>query len=314
MRWVWARIAWLCLAVTTGFCAAVSRSTPPPPIAPSPIAFFRQLLNTNSEGRRLALHQRSETQRELIQAKLEEYEGLPTVERERRLRATEFRYYLRPLLTAPATNRAVQLAQVPPELREPIGERLARWDALPEGTRQNLQAYDHAVAWLARFHVANRASSGAPPPAPPPPIGTQLELELTRWQALPETQRDQLCRQFEEFLKMPNPKWERTLGDLSPAERLQMEETLQAFARMAPAQRQISIRSFRKFASMSAAERTDFLRSADRWREMSPADRAQWRQIVEQLPPLPPGFSTFPPFPPPFPSTPANAVMNTKQQ
>lgn len=314
MRSVWARIVWLCLAATTGLCTVDSRSTPPSPVVPSPIAFFRQLLNTNSEGRRLALHQRSDIQRELIQAKLEEYEALPAAEREQRLRATEFRYYLRPLLTAPTNNRPVQLAQVPPEFRGPIGDRLARWDALPENTRQNLQAYDHAVAWLARFQVANRASAGGHPPAPPPPTGTQLEFELARWQALPEAQRDQLCRQFEELLQLPNPDWERTLGDLSPEERRQMEETLQAFARLAPAQRQISIRSFRKFASMSAAERADFLRSADRWREMSPADRAQWRQIVEQLPPLPPGFSTPPPFPPPFPSTPANAALSTKQQ
>jgi len=313
MRARWGMVSWLCLAAAFGVGAATTYP-PAPPVAPSPIAFFRQLLNTNSEGRSLALQHHSEAHRGLIEAKLLEYEALPPTRREQRLQATEFRFYLRPLLATPATNRAVQLAVVPSEYREPIGARLARWDALPETTRQDLLAYDHAITWLARFHVANRASVAGPPPVPPPPTGTQLEFELARWQALSEPQRDQLCQQFERFLEMPEPQRKRTLGELSSEERQQMEETLRAFARLPIAQRRICIGSFRKFAEMSPADRSDFLRSADRWREMSPTDRAHWRQIVDQLPPIPPGFTTPPPLPPVPPAAPATPATASTDQ
>ena len=309
MRALLGMVSVLCLAAVLGV-GDVATYPPAPPVAPSPIAFFRQLLNTNNEGRSVALQHHSETHRGLIEAKLLEYEVLPLIRREQRLQATEFRFYLRPLLATPATDRAARLAMVPSEYREPIGERLASWDALPEATRQDLLAYDHAIAWLARFHVANRITPASPPPVPPPPTGTRLELELARWQALPESQRDQLCRQFEEFLEMPEPKRERTLGELSSEERQQMEDTLRAFARLPIAQRQVCIRSFRKFAEMSPADRVDFLRSADRWREMSPIDRAQWRKIVEQLPPSPPGFSIPLLLPPALPTVQAPSKSN----
>jgi hypothetical protein len=290
------------LALAIAPVAAAAQLSAPPPLPPSPIAFFRQLLTTNQQGRELALRNHPEIQRGLIEAKLQEYEALPATEREHRLRATEFRYYLRPLLLTTVTNRPLQVAAIPAEHRELIRERLNRWDALTEATRRDLLAYDHAVAWLARFHVANRVSSGPPrPPVPPPPSGSRLEAELARWQAMPETQRDQLCRQFERFLELPDPQRERALGELSPEERTQMEGTLAAFARLPVSQRQLCIGSFRKFAQLSPAERAGFLKSADRWREMSPADRAHWRQIVANLPPLPPGFSSPPPLPPPLP-------------
>jgi hypothetical protein len=310
MRRICSMLWWLCLAIASGVGSAATHPVTPPPL-PSPIAFFRQLLNTNSEGRSAALQHHSEARREVLRAKLLEYEALPPSEREQRLRATEFRYYLRPLLATPAVRRSAQLASVPSEYREPIADRLARWDALPESAREDLLAYDQAITWLARFNLSNRASTTPAPPLPPPMAGTHLEFELARWQALPESHRDLLCRQFEQFLEMPNPKRERTLGELSPEERQHMEETLSAFARLPPSQRQVCISSFRKLAQMSLTDRADFLRSADRWREMSPDDRARWRQIVDQLPPLPPGFTLLPP-PPPRPApTSAEQLSNS---
>src|ERR1019366_7847670 len=81
---------------------------PPPPLPPaqSPISFFRDLLAMNGAERKQALTNRSPEGQKLILDKVREYESLPPDERELRLRVTELRWYLVPLMTAPATNRA----------------------------------------------------------------------------------------------------------------------------------------------------------------------------------------------------------------
>ena len=49
-------------------------------------------------------------------------------ERELRLRATELRWYLTPLLRTPAAERAGRLALVPEDLRELVNSRVEQWD------------------------------------------------------------------------------------------------------------------------------------------------------------------------------------------
>ena len=88
----------------------------------SPISFFRELLAMNAAERDQALTNRSPEQQAQILAKVREYESLKPDERELRLRVTELRWYLRPLMTAPATNRADQLAMIPEPNRE-LGRR-----------------------------------------------------------------------------------------------------------------------------------------------------------------------------------------------
>ena len=277
---------------------AAAPVTPPPP--PSPIAFFRELLAAEPEGRAQALSSRSESQRQAINAKLREYEAMPPAARESRLRATEFRWYLRPLLTQPADNRPAQLAGVPPEYREMIGRRLDRWDALTSAVREELLAYDRAVSWLARAQL-NRPRDPLPA-APFPPSGdAQLDASLRHWQGFSEERRDELCRSFEAFFELSDPEQRRTLAKLSDAERVQVEATLAEFARLPAAHRSLCVRSFRKFARLTPAERAQFLQSADRWREMTVEEREEWRNLVSELPPLPPGFETPPPLPPPLP-------------
>ena len=51
--------------------------------------------------------------------------------RELRLRATELRWYLTPLLRTPAAERAGRLALVPEDLRELVNSRVEQWDVLP---------------------------------------------------------------------------------------------------------------------------------------------------------------------------------------
>ncbi len=79
----------------------------------SPVDFFRQLLAMTPDERDDFLTNRPPEIRARILGKVAEYEALGPNERELRLRATELRWYLMPLLQEPPTNRTVRLAQVP---------------------------------------------------------------------------------------------------------------------------------------------------------------------------------------------------------
>ena len=287
--------------------ALTSLAEPPHPteLPPSPVALFRQLLNTNAQGRAMALRARPEPQHRMLVAKLREYAELPEQEREQRLRATEYRWYLRQLIDLPSTNRTPQLASLPEDFRDVLGGRLARWDALPEATRRELLSYDHALSWLARSQSSNSTTPASLDLPSDSRNARQLESELAHWHALPREHRDELCRQFEQFFELPPRAREKTLAALAGEERDQIEDTLRAFQALPPTQRRLCLISFRKFASMSPADRASFLRSAERWREMSAAERQEWRQLVTQLPPLPPGFDSPPSLPPspPWPVT-----------
>jgi hypothetical protein len=296
-------IALVALGLLCGPAAAAEiRPSPAPPLPPSPVAFFRQLLATNEQARARALSVCPDQQRASLQAKLEEYHALPRTERNRRLQATELRWYLRTLIARPETNRTAELAAVPHDLRELVETQLARWDALPRPTRDQLLAYDEALSWLARTPSARTNLTARAQPPSPPGLGDRIESELAHYRLLPESRRHELLQQFEAFFVLPPTAREKTLGNFSAEDRKLMEETLHAFAQLPPEQRKLCLASFRRFADLSPAERADFLRSADRWREMSPAEREQWRQLVTRLPPLPPGFSSPPMLPPPLPA------------
>lgn len=97
----------------------------------NPVAVFRGLLAMRTDARATELSTQPERLRAVLTTRLRDYDALPAVEREGRLRATELRYFLNPLLmTLPAT-RATQLATVPESYRSLVEERLAAWDKLP---------------------------------------------------------------------------------------------------------------------------------------------------------------------------------------
>jgi hypothetical protein len=286
---------WTALACLIATTAALLAQPSPPPLPASPINTFREMLSMSEAARTEALASRPQAQRQILEAKLAEYTAMPEDLRQERLQATEFRYYLRLLLQRPAEHRTSLLLQIPESLRGLVTERLNRWDALPTKTRTNLLAYDRALTWLAKSHYTPL------PPSPPGSLPPSMEKELADWSSLPETERNDLCRNFETFFNQPATRQFRTLASFAAADRSQIETTLNAFARLSPAQRSLCLRSFRKFTQLTPEERRSFLQSADRWREMSPADRNEWRRLVTQLPPLPPGFNSPPPLPPPPP-------------
>ena len=87
------------------------------PQVKSPVDAFRELLAMTISEREKALTNRTPAVRARILAKVREYATLDPNDRELRLRATELRWYLLPLLPESPTNRDAQLATIPEALR-----------------------------------------------------------------------------------------------------------------------------------------------------------------------------------------------------
>ena len=280
------RQSWFCLAaVMVVFTASAQipspvavKSSPPatnafPPLPPvaSPVAFFRQLLAMSAAERDQSLAGYTPERRARILAKVHEYQALDPDARELRLRATELRWYLTPLMRTPPAARGPGLEQMPADLRELAKSRLRQWDLLPPPLQQEFLANDQTLHYFARVE---------PPPLPP---------------ASPQQQK--IAAQIRQFFDFTPAEKQQVLATLSQAERAQMETTLKTFEQLPPQQRQLCERNYAKFAGMSAIERAEFLKNAESWAKLSPAERKTWRDLVNNVP-------LWPPLPPPLPAPP----------
>jgi hypothetical protein len=262
-----------------------------PPHQTAPVEFFRALLVMTPEERGQQLVIYPPPIRERLVAKIQEYEQLGPNERELRLRATELRWYLLPLLRESPTNRAVQLAQVPDDLRDLVKSRLGLWTLLPPPLQQEFLDNERALRYFAHVDSTNG------PPTPGGWESTPPDSDLARWNALSENERKAIAGRVNHFFELTPEEKQETLNTLSDAEREQMGQTLQAFDNLTAEQRTECIRAFAKFASMNAAEKQEFLKNAERWSQMSPEERQTWRDLVANVPQWPP----MPPVPPPPP-------------
>lgn len=250
---------------------------PPVPTMKSPVDSFRTLLVMPATDRKEHLATRSaEVQQKLVE-KIREYQALTPDERELRLKATELRWYLKPLMAVPATNRAAQVKLIPENLREMVAARIEHWDKLPSAIQQLILTNQHGASYI---------TLGPPmPPGIPSPAG-KIRVSLQQ--------------RFNHLFELTPSEKEKVLATLSDAERRQMEKTLESFGKLTVSQRRLCITSFTKFAGMSPAERQEFLKNAQRWSEMSPAERQSWRELVSaapQMPPLPQITIKRPPLP-----------------
>ena len=251
-----------------------------PPIPPSPVASFRQLLAMTPKERADSLTNRPLEARARILDKVNEYLALAPDERELRLRATELRWYLTPLFQIAPADRSASLEQVPDEMRDLVKLRLARWDALPPQMQKEFLDNDRVLRSFAHLDTSNRAAAN------------------------PEQQK--IADEFNRLIEFTPEETQQALNTLSAAERAQMEKTLETFNKLPPAQRAQCIRAFTEFASMSAADRAVFLKNAESWSKMTPKERQAWRDLVVQIPqwpPVPPAL-LMPPMPPPVPPRP----------
>jgi hypothetical protein len=267
--------------VPARLAAFTTNMTPPMPVMQSPVNFFRQLLLMSPTERNQSLAGRTATARAAILAKLREYQALPADERELRLRATELRWYLMPLLRTPAAAR--DLSGVPPEYRELVATRLAQWDLLPSEMQKEFLANDKALHYFTQTQAA----------APPNP------------------DQQKIADQFDQILSLNAREKEKLLRTLSDVERTKMKETLEAFGQLPPQQRSLCVHNYAKFAGMTGAERAEFLKNAENWSQMSPQERQTWRDLVAHVPMWPPLPPMTPPMPPQPAAKPAKTSMAT---
>jgi hypothetical protein len=254
-----------------------------PPHQTAPVEFFHALLVMSPEEREQQLAIYPPPIHERLLAKIQEYEELGPNERELRLRATELRWYLLPLLRESPTNRAALLAQVPDDLRDLVKTRLGLWSILPPELQQEFLDDERALRYFTQVD-----STGSPPL---PEAGWEHSpqfSDVARWNALSGDDRKKIAERVNQFFELTPEEKQETLNTLSDAEREQMEKTLQAFDNLSAAQRAGCIRAFAKFASMNAVEKQEFLKSAERWSQMSPEERQTWRDLVANVPKWPP--------------------------
>ncbi len=273
------------------------------PPAPSPIQYFRRLLEAPAAEREQLLAGRSPEHRRVLTNSVRIYLALTPEDRKLRLGAMELRHYLTPLMHLPATNRALGLQMVPESYRALVQERLDYWDRLAPDMRQQvldrgilipvLPTLSHPV----RGYTSNQLAA--------------VDAAARQWQSFSGAKRAEITANFERLFKVSPEEKEKTLRPLplSDAERGQIEKTLEKFSKMKSVERQLVVNSFKKFADLSPEERRQFLRNAEEWQKMSSEDRQRWRYLVNNLPPLPPlppGFGR-PPMPP-LPKIPTNTL------
>jgi hypothetical protein len=288
------------------------RTTPPlPPVAKPPVDYFRSLLAMTPIERREFLAERPAETQKLILAKVREYEALKPEQCELRLRVTELRWYLLPLLRAPATNRTDRLSAIPGDLRDLVKDRLEAWDKLGPEVQKELLDNESTVRFY--FELAGRTPEQQAATVTNIPAANREKIEsgINRWRSLPDEQRQAIVSHFFQFFELTSAEQDKTLRTLSEPERLQIEKTLAAYGNLTPAQRVQCLRSFQKLASLSPEDRLQFLKNAERWELMTPSERQSWRNLVSNLshqPPLPPRFNA-----PPSPSQlrPASSIVAT---
>lgn len=272
---------------------------PPLPHDRSPIYVFRQLLLMSPSERTNALAGRPSQSRDQILAKVREYESLPPNVRELRLKATELRYYLVPLMHSPASNRPAQLLFIPEGDRELVLEHLKEWDCLSAAQQQELLDNEAALHYLTELQSGSEEHGRRMRDNISAAQREKLGRSIAQWQAMPMAQRTRIVSRFDRYFELTPAEQEKALKTLSEPERKAIEDSLTQFAALAPAQRRVCIDSFKKFTSLTTDQRVHFLRNAEQWEAMTPDQRQAWRNLVKLLPPLPAGFDSPPP--PPLP-------------
>lgn len=253
--------------------AATNQVSAPQPKIVSPVSYFRKLLAMTPAERTNSLANRPPETRERILAKVEEYELLPPEAREIRLRATDLRWWLTPMLSLAPADQQKRLAQAPAEFQPLIKSRLEQWSILPPPLQQEFLDNDRAMHYFTLM-----------------PPGS----------AAPTAEQQRIASEFNRFFELTPEEKTQTLSQLSDDEREKMEQTLKAFDHLPPPQRQLCVENYAKFAGMSSAERADFLKNAERWAKLSPEERQEWRELVQQVPIWPVGWTPnqSPPLPP----------------
>ena len=303
-----AALGMVCLLVSL---LPAATPTPPPPLPKSPVESFRELLTMTLDERKQAIANRPPDAQKQILAKVREYLALKAEDRESRLRATELRWYLFPMLNVPATNRTAQIAFVPPDLQPIVEDRLAQWDSLTPATQKELLDNELTSRYFAQFESSTPEQRTNLLAGISSHRRVQLEAGMARWSTLSEAERRGICERFDRFFELTPREKEKALKTLSETERQQMEKTLRLFEKLPKPQREMCVRAFEKFAGLSLEDRVQFFKNAERWVLMSQDERQAWRDLVAKVPTMPP---PPPAPPPPMPPRPPGPVATNASQ
>jgi hypothetical protein len=256
----------------------------------SPVDLFREMLAAKPAERAAMLSIYPPERKERIEAKLEEYQLLPPELREQRLLVTELHWYLMPLMKTGATNRAAQLAAIPPTVRPLVKDRIEIWDILPPPMQTEVLEHETAM----RFFVGKDSRTVQPALGEMPQNSRpELEVKLSRWQSLPASERQAMYARFQKFFELTEQEKQKTLEMLPEDERELTARAVDEFEKWPKTQRDEYVAAFQKFEQMTPVERAQFWKSAAQWQKLSPAEQQACRDLVKRLaqsPPLPPGF------------------------
>lgn len=252
----------------------------------TPIDFFRQLLAAPAMVREALLATRPAAERAVLLAKVREYEALPPAERELRLNATQMRWHVKVLLATEAPRRREYLAGLPPVERAVLERRLKDLELLPARLQNEVQQSRTVIHYISRPEPTGPAMPTMPV-AHRPAMATSAARDPRRV----------TVEQFRRFFELSERERARALERLSDSERRSLEQLMQDLDSLPPSVRTMCMDALQKFATLAPAEQAEFLKSARRWQGMAPAERETWRDFVNEMPPLPPGFGE-PPLPP----------------
>ena len=251
----------------------------------NPVTVFRTLLALRTDARTTELAAKPARLREVLTTRLRESDTLPLAEREARLRATELRFHLNPLLTPTPDARAARLAAVPENFRSLVEERLAAWDKLPAEIQCEVLANERLLQAMTRPAVPN-----AFPPLPPG-LEPAVPDNVSQWQNLSARQREQLLDSFTHYFRLDDRAKTQVVAALPEAGRAATTRTLNQFDQLPAAERAACLTALKRLGQMTLAQQAQFYANAEQWQKLPESERAAWRKVVVEFPPLPPGLA-----------------------
>lgn len=278
--------------------AAASTNAVAPAVQQSPVETFRKLLAMSPQERVQFLRIYPAEVREGLVKKIQEYQILPPQLRELRLRATELRWYLLPLMKTNATARAEQLKTIPEPYRTLVEDRLREWAIWPPQLKEEVLEYESTTHYMVAHGVGGTiVQPQSAPEDVPGPETAELERKLSQFSALPAERREEIYQRVSRYFEFSDAEQQKILDTLSEQERTTAETTVGPLEKWPKEQQEQYFTAFRQYASMSPQERQQFMKNVERWERMSPQERQAWRDLAEQLsktPPYPIGFSPAP--------------------
>jgi len=179
---------------------------PLPTAAKSPVAVFRELLAMSLAERKAFLTNRPPEAQKRILAKVREYETMRPDDRELRLRVTELRWYLLPLMTQGPTNRTAQIAAVP--------ENSSNWSRIVCGCGTSCRRLCRRSSWKTRRRCSSlrveycflRGSTAQDAGKHAQERRQRLEAAITKWNSMPEEERRKIVLRFNQFFRPHRPR------------------------------------------------------------------------------------------------------------